>query len=80
MGQNYIPMDYDENNIMEIFYDPELNYFTEASFGEVIYDIYRLIEPWKIMLFKKDKVDRVFDDRTRSFFVELYYLGSEDLV
>ena len=78
MSYNYIPMEYDspefdENDIMEVFYDPEMNYFVEASFGQVMCDIYRFLEPWKIMLFKQGQEDRIFSDRTNSFFVELYY-------
>ena len=77
MNRNYIPMEYDENHIIELFYDPEMNYFIEASFGEVIYDIHRILYPWQIMLFKQGQVDRIFPDVTKSFFVELYYPDSE---
>ena len=80
MGRNYIPMeDCDEESIMEICYDPELNYFIDSSFGNIIYNIYELLEPWKIRLFKEEKTDRMFWSRGNSFFINLYYLDDEEM-
>lgn len=69
---------YDPRKCLALYYDETINMFFEveeyeAGFLEPIHNIYQILEPWKVMLFKENG-DCVFPDRTNSFLVELNWL------
>lgn len=64
---------YDPHDRMMLYYDVENNFFIDVSFGHVVLDIYRLLTPWQITVFKREKVDCVFSDITNTFLVDLVY-------
>lgn len=68
---NYDPY-YDPHDTIMLFYDVEANSFID-TFGNVQHDIYRLLKPWQIFLFKYYEEDQVFPDVTNTFLVELVY-------
>lgn len=80
---NYIDMDdidsnelfhqYDYHDTAMFWYDAGINRFVDASFGNVIHDIFRFLHPWQILLFKSEKESMTFPDVTDSFLIELIY-------
>lgn len=66
----YCDIGYDPHDTILLFYDGVNNWFTDGSFGNIVYDIHRLLTPWQIRLFKQQG-DCVFPDRTNSFLIEL---------
>lgn len=64
---------YDPHNVMSLLYNIEMNRFEDASFGNIIHNIYDYLQPWQIFLFKKTKRHMVFPDVTNSFLIELLY-------
>lgn len=64
---------YDPHDEMMLFYDIRINRFVEGSFGYVVHDIHRLLAPWQIEIFKREKSDCIFPDITNSFLIELIY-------
>jgi hypothetical protein len=82
MGQ-YICNDdylrYDPHDTIALWYDCEYNYFI-GEFGEIVYDIHRILTPWQIMLFKSKPVrydePYVFVDRTNHFLIELFHTSA----
>lgn len=73
---------YDPHDTICLFYDSGINRFVDSAFGNVIHDIYRLLTPSQVMLFKKNKESAVYPDITNKFLVELVYpdhLNPEDI-
>lgn len=70
---------YDPKNTLMLFYDHIKKRFFEINATDGIYldkpihNIYEILEPWKVMLFLKNKScdNQIFPDRTNSFLVEL---------
>jgi hypothetical protein len=56
-----------------LFYDSDINRFVDG-FGNVIHDIFRLITPGQLMLFRERKGMDLINDVTNSFKVTLIYL------
>jgi hypothetical protein len=57
---------------MVLLYDPDYNYFTD-KYGWIQYDIYRILTPNQIMLFKKKRTNCSFLDVTGKFIVRIIY-------
>jgi len=65
--------EYDEDLMVSLEFDLERNEFIDLSGGWMVHDIYCLIKPWQIFLFKQNKRDYVFRDITNTFLVELFW-------
>ena len=65
--------EYDPHETLMLWYDVGINRFVDVMNGNVMHDIHRILAPWQIALFKKDKTDYVFPDVTNTFLVELVY-------
>lgn len=67
---------FDPRKTLMLYYDEQENIFYEADMCgglEAVPNIYEVIEPWKVILFKKNG-ECVFTDRTNSFLVEFEWL------
>jgi hypothetical protein len=62
------------NKYMTLFYDPKENRVVDLN-GEIINDIFRLITPGQLMLFRKNKELYSVRDRSNSFYVCLVYIN-----
>lgn len=62
---------YDLRETLTLYYVAIGNYFYDNK--GPIFNIYEILEPWKVRLFK-EKGPIVFPDRTNSFLVELEWL------
>jgi hypothetical protein len=65
-----------ENEVMSLFYDVDENRFMD-EFGSLIHDIFRLITPGQLMIFRKYKEVYLVRDRSNSFYVEMIYPDEE---
>jgi len=68
-----LDLGYDLDDSITLEYDPDRNIFIDLSFGHVVNNIYDLLKPWQIYLFKHYKRDYIFPDVTDRFLVELYW-------
>ena len=68
----------DDHEVVSLFYNPDINRFID-EFGSVIQDIFRLITPSQLMIFKEYKNHYVVPDVTNSFLVELVHPEDFDL-
>lgn len=78
LGEYYHNKGYDPRKTLFLYYDESVNMFFEVGsynngFLEPVFDIYRILEPWQVMLFKENGYC-VFPSRDRSFIVELTWL------
>ena len=76
MREYYWCQGYDPRKTLMLYYDERENIFFEPGVCgtlDPVPNIYQILEPWKIMLFKKNG-ECVFTDRTKSFLVELEWL------
>ena len=64
------------HKFVTLFYDPDINRFVDG-FGKVMHDIFRLITPDQLMLFRQNKNICSVKDVSNSFFVSLIYMGKE---
>lgn len=80
---NYIPMDHnyeyyldglhDPHDIIVLLYDPLINRFIDGSFGDVIHNIYQIVTPWQVSLFKAKKEDMAFTSVNGDYLIELVW-------
>jgi hypothetical protein len=63
---------YDPHDTIVLFYDIGVNRFID-EYGNAIHDIYRILTPRQVMLFKWYETDCVFPDVTGKYLVELVY-------
>lgn len=78
MREYYWYLGFDPCKTLMLYYDESVNMFFEVGaydngFLEPVFDIYRILEPWKVKLFKKNG-NCVFPSRNRNFIVELTWL------
>lgn len=64
---------YDPHDTKMMWYDVGINKFIDSDTGLILHDIHRLLEPWKIAIFKQKKTGCIFPDVTNSFLIELVY-------
>jgi len=63
---------YDPHDTIMLFYDVGVNIFVDER-GDIHHDIYRLLKPWQVFLFKNKKECMTFPDVTNTFLIELVY-------
>lgn len=65
---------YNEEDMVSLEYDPERQGFIDWTYGGyLVHDIYRLLKPWQVFLFKHYKRNYIFPDVTGKFLVEMYW-------
>ena len=65
-----------EHEVLTLLYCPDINRFSDG-FGSIIHDIFRLVTPGQLMIFREYKNIYVVPDITNSFLVELIYPDEE---
>jgi len=63
---------YDPHDTIMLYYDVGANIFVD-DYGNIYHDIYHLLHPWQVFLFKKYKECCTFPNVTNTFLVELVY-------
>lgn len=67
---------FDPHDGIMIFYDKFQNIFIESSFGYKV-DIYQILTPDDVLIFKKLGTNQTFPDKTNKFLVDLVNLEGE---
>lgn len=67
---------FDPHDGIMIFYDKCHNIFIESAFGYRV-DIYQLLTPDDVLIFKRLGMDQSFPDRTGKFLVDLVHMEGE---
>jgi hypothetical protein len=69
-----IPGVHDEKGYVTLYYDLDSNMISD-KFGDIIYDIFQILSPNQLFLFKKKGGPSCFiKDKTNSYLVELVYV------
>lgn len=64
---------FDPHETVGLFYDAGINRFIDMKNGDIVNDIYRLVTPSDVFLFKRKKESITIPDRSNTFLVEMVY-------
>lgn len=69
---------YDHNDILTLLFDEGINRFVDTQ-GNIINNIYKILTPNQVMLFKKEKEYVLTPDVSNTRLVELIYFETSDI-